>query len=121
MQYWQCTVNFGALTLRKPQHGLVHHADLQPRSHFSVALNDGAKRDAEAMRRLATTDYINFGIGTDHRGVDDLPACPARPGTPQHAGRHLAVQRQPGSPRDLFLCVSVPSGRTTSAPAMSIR
>ena len=111
------TVNFGALTLGAQTDNTASSITLTCNrgATVSVALNDGANASVtqKRMRRAATTDYINYSI-TVPTISSVTTTCPALPGTSWNATNTLVASplfSASGGPRDLALCVSVPSGQ----------
>jgi len=81
----------------------------------SVALNNGANASGtqKRMQRGATGDYLNYSITVP--GISGTnTTCPALPGTSWDATNTFAATNlytSSGGPRDVLLCVSVPSGQ----------
>jgi spore coat protein U-like protein len=111
------TVTFAALTLgaQADNTGSVITLTCNRGATVSVALNDGANPNLtqKRMRRGVTADYINYSITVPTiSGV--TTTCPALPGTSWNATNTLVATplfSANGGPRDLALCVSVPSGQ----------
>lgn len=111
------TVNLGALTLgaQTDNTSSVITLTCNRGATVAVALNNGANASGtqKRMQRLATGDYINYSITVPTiSGV--TTTCPALPGTSWNATNTLVASplfATNGGPRDLALCVSVPSGQ----------
>jgi spore coat protein U-like protein len=111
------TVNLGALNLAVQTNGPATNISLTCNrgATVSVALNDGTNGSSgqKRMRRLATTDYINYNISVPTIS-GTTTSCPTLPSTEWNATNTLVAGPMfsaNGGPRDLALCVSVPSGQ----------
>jgi spore coat protein U domain-containing protein, fimbrial subunit CupE1/2/3/6 len=111
------TVSLGALNLAVQTDNIGTSITLtcNKGATVSVALNDGvnASGTQKRMQRGATGDYLNYSISVPTvSGV--TTTCPALPATSWNATNTLTAGplfSASGGPRDLLLCVSVPSGQ----------
>jgi spore coat protein U-like protein len=111
------TVNLGALTLANQTDDTTTNITLtcNKGATVSVALNDGvnASGSQKRMQRGATGDYLNYSITVP--GISGVTTtCPALPGTSWDATNTFAATNlftASGGPRNVLLCVSVPSGQ----------
>jgi spore coat protein U-like protein len=111
------TVTLGPLTLAAQTDNTGTNITLtcNKGANVSVALDNGVNASGlqKRMQRGATGDFINYSISLPTIS-GTTTSCPSLPSTSWNGTNTLAASTMfsaSGGPRDLALCVSVPSGQ----------
>lgn len=87
----------------------------------SVALNNGINASGTQKRLAGPTDFINYNLSQPTLPlIDGVNTCPALPGTEWNATNTVAgtpMFTASGGPRNIPLCVSVPTPQFPGAGA----
>ena len=87
----------------------------------SVALNNGINASGTQKRLASPTDFINYNLSQPTLPlIDGVNTCPALPGTEWNATNTVAgtpMFTASGGPRNIPLCVSVPTPQFPGAGA----